>query len=161
MARIAVGGFHHDTNTFAPGMTDFAHFTVQRDRPPLIRGKELFAWMPTPDYPLSALLHVLARQHEFVPLVWASGGVGALVSADAFERIADEMIGRRSRALPVDAVKPGEEDHPPFVHLGRHHSTIRELEVERGLNQPRLRHAARRCAGVWRWCSSSSTCSRI
>ena len=31
MARIAVGGFHHETNTFTPGHTDFAYFTVQRD----------------------------------------------------------------------------------------------------------------------------------
>jgi microcystin degradation protein MlrC len=104
MARIAVGGFHHETNTFAPGVTDFAYFTVQRDRPPLIRGEELFAWMPSAGYPLSALLDALAGQHEFVPLVWTSGGAGALVSADAFERIAGEMIGRLSRALPVDAV---------------------------------------------------------
>jgi microcystin degradation protein MlrC len=104
MARIAVGGFHHETNSFAPGLTDFAYFTVQRDRPPLIRGDELFAWMPKAGYPLSAFLDRLAGQHEFVPLVWTSGGAGATVSRGAFERIAGEMVGRLSLALPVDAV---------------------------------------------------------
>ncbi|WP_439577027.1 M81 family metallopeptidase [Elioraea sp.] len=104
MARIAVGGFHHETNTFTPGLTDFAYFTVQRDRPPLIRGDDLFAWMPSAGYPLSAFLDVLAGQHEVLPLVWTSGGAGATVSRDAFERIAGEMVGRLSLALPVDAV---------------------------------------------------------
>lgn len=34
MARIAVGGFHHETSSVTPGLTGFASFTVQRDRPP-------------------------------------------------------------------------------------------------------------------------------
>ena len=104
MARIAVGGFHHETNSFTPGLTDFAYFTVQRDRPPLIRGEEIFAWMPKAGYPLSAFLDQVAGQHEILPLVWTSGGAGATVSRDAFERIAGEMVGRLSLALPVDAV---------------------------------------------------------
>ena len=46
----------------------------------------------------------LAGQHEIVPLLWTSGGAGGLVTADAFERIAGELIGRLSAAMPVDAV---------------------------------------------------------
>lgn len=104
MARIAIGGFHHETNTFTPGVTDFAYFTVQRDRPPLIRGAAIFEWMPAAGYPLSGFLDTLAWQHEFLPLVWTSGGAGAIVTRDAFERIAGEMVGGLSRILPVDAV---------------------------------------------------------
>ena len=37
MARIAVGGFHHETNTFVKPATDFAYFCSHRDRPPLVR----------------------------------------------------------------------------------------------------------------------------
>jgi ABC-type dipeptide/oligopeptide/nickel transport system ATPase subunit len=55
-------------------MTGFAHFTVQRDRPPLIRGEEHLAWMPRAGYPLSALLDALAGRHALLPIVRTSGG---------------------------------------------------------------------------------------
>ena len=38
MARIAVGGFHHETNCFVAERTDYAYFISHRDRPPLVRG---------------------------------------------------------------------------------------------------------------------------
>ena len=34
MARIAVAGFHQETNCFVAEKTDFAYFTAHRDRPP-------------------------------------------------------------------------------------------------------------------------------
>src|SRR6185295_18398343 len=39
-----------------------------------------------------------------VPLLWTSGGAGGTVTAEAYERIAGELVGRLSAALPVDAV---------------------------------------------------------
>jgi len=33
MARIAVGGFHHETNSFSAERTDFAYFASHPDRP--------------------------------------------------------------------------------------------------------------------------------
>ena len=42
--------------------------------------------------------------HELVPLLWTSGGAGGTVTADAFERIAGELVGRLSEAMPVDGV---------------------------------------------------------
>lgn len=41
MARIAVGGFHHETNCFVEPPTDFEYFAAHRDRPPLVRGPEV------------------------------------------------------------------------------------------------------------------------
>ena len=46
----------------------------------------------------------MANKHEIVPLLWTSGGAGALVSRDAYERIVGEMIGLLSRQMPVDAI---------------------------------------------------------
>jgi microcystin degradation protein MlrC len=34
MARIAIGGFHHETNCFIPARTDFDAFSTIGDRPP-------------------------------------------------------------------------------------------------------------------------------
>ena len=43
MARIAVGGFMHESNSFVPGHTDYDKYASgTTDRPPLSRGNELF-----------------------------------------------------------------------------------------------------------------------
>ena len=104
MARIAVGGFHHETNCFVPGTTDYEYFAQHRDRPPLCRDEEIFDWLPGANFGLSRFLEVMGSRHEIVPTVWTSGGAGALVSRDAFERICGELVGTLSRKLPVDAV---------------------------------------------------------
>jgi microcystin degradation protein MlrC len=104
MARIAVAGFHHETNCFVTGTTDFAYFTAHRDRPPLVRGADVIKWLADTSFALSGFLKTIDPHHEIVPLVWTSGGAGGLVTADAFERIAGELIGRLSAAMPVDAV---------------------------------------------------------
>jgi microcystin degradation protein MlrC len=104
MARIAVGGFQHETNCFVTPKTDFAYFASHRDRPPLVRGDEVLTWFRDISFGLSGFLKRMSGAHEIVPLLWTSGGAGGLVTADAFERIAGEMIGRLSAALPVDAV---------------------------------------------------------
>jgi len=103
MARIAVGGFQHETNSFLPDRTDFNYFASHRDRPPLVRGDALIEWLGESSFALSGFLARM-RMHEIVPLLWTSGGAGALVTGEAFERIAAEMAGRLSERLPVDAV---------------------------------------------------------
>jgi len=104
MARIAVGGFHHETNCFVPTRTDFAYFAAHRDRPPLVRGPEVLKWLTNTSFALSGFLSEMGPSHDYVPLIWTSGGAGGYVTRDAFERIAGELVGRLSHALPVDAI---------------------------------------------------------
>lgn len=104
MARIAVAGFQHETNCFVAPRTDFAYFTSHRDRPPLVRGPDVIAWLGETSFALSGFLRAMRGEHEIVPLIWTSGGAGGLVTSDAFERLACELVGRLSEALPVDAV---------------------------------------------------------
>jgi microcystin degradation protein MlrC len=104
MARIAVGGFHHETNCFVEPKTDFAYFAEHRDRPPLVRGPEVLEWLTNTSFALSGFLSDMGDAHEYVPLVWTSGGAGGMVTRDAFERIAGEMVGMLSRQMPVDAI---------------------------------------------------------
>ena len=103
MARIAVGGFHHETNCFVATPTDYAYFISHRDRPPLVCGPDVVHWLGATSFALSGFLRDMG-DHEIVPLLWTSGGAGGLVTADAYERIAGELIGRLSEAMPVDAV---------------------------------------------------------
>ena len=87
MSRIAVGGFQHETNSFVAHLADFAYFAAHRDRPPLVRGPELIAALTGGGYAMSGFLAATAARHDIVPLAWASGGAGGVVTADAFERI--------------------------------------------------------------------------
>ena len=43
MARIAVGGFQHETNTFAPQQATWEEFVRADAWPPLLRGPEMVA----------------------------------------------------------------------------------------------------------------------
>jgi microcystin degradation protein MlrC len=104
MTRIAVGGFHHETNSFVAPLTDYAYFMSHRDRPPLVRGAEVTRWLSETSFALSGFLDAVRPGVEIVPLLWASGGAGGTVTADAFERIAGELVGRLSEAVPVDGV---------------------------------------------------------
>ena len=104
MPRIAVAGFHHETNSFVAAPTDFTYFASHRDRPPLVRGSDVIAWLADTSFALSGFLREMAAKHAIVPLLWTSGGAGGPVTAAAYERIAGELVGRLSQAMPVDAV---------------------------------------------------------
>src|SRR5262249_56049526 len=74
MPRIAVAGFHHETNSFVTPPTDFTYFASHRDRPPLVRGSDVTAWLGDTSFALSGFLREMAARHEIVPLLWTSGG---------------------------------------------------------------------------------------
>ena len=104
MARIAIGGFHHETNCFVNSRTDFAYFASHRDRPPLVYGDDVFRWLAGTTFAIAGFVDDMRASHELVPLLWTSGGAGGMVTRDAFERIACSLVGSLSLAMPVDAV---------------------------------------------------------
>jgi len=104
MARIAIGGFQHETNCFVPQKTDYDYFAMHRDRPPLCRGDAMVDWLTDVSFAMSGFLADMRVDHELVPLLWTSGGAGGMVTRDAFERISGELISALSLSLPVDAV---------------------------------------------------------
>jgi microcystin degradation protein MlrC len=104
MAQIAIGGFGHETNSFITHRADFAYFAEHRDRPPLVRGAELFNWLSEGSMPISGFIARMRGRHDLIPLVWAHGSAGGTVTDNAFERIVGELIGRLSEASSVDGV---------------------------------------------------------
>ncbi len=104
MSRIAIAGFHHETNCFVNSQTDFDYFAAHRDRPPLVYGAEVFKWLEGLTFAISGFITDMRPRHELVPLLWTSGGAGGMVTRHAFERIAGSIVGHLSEALPVDAV---------------------------------------------------------
>ena len=104
MARIAVGGFQHETNTFAPVQADYAAFAQGDAWPALTRGDGLFDAVAGINMPLAGFV-AAARDagHTLLPLSWCSASPSAHVTEDAFERISAMLLEDIARAKP-DAV---------------------------------------------------------
>ncbi len=105
MARIAIGGFQHETNTFAPSPADYAAFEAGGGWPGVQYGEPLFAAVAGANIPAAGAIDALrAAGHQLVGTAWAAASPSAAVTSDAFERIAGEMVKRLQEALPVDGV---------------------------------------------------------
>src|SRR4249919_2955571 len=103
--RIALGGFMHETNTFAPQKTTYADFAEAGDRVPLVRGAEILARFQGMNTSIAGALDVLKPTGAtLLPLVWTSATPSGYVTEDAFERIAAMLIDELRAVLPVDAV---------------------------------------------------------
>lgn len=103
--RIAVGGFQHETNTFAPRKATFEDFAAPDAWPGLVRGADLLDAVRGINLPAAGFIHAASAVHDsIVPLTWCSANPSAHVTRDAFERIAAMLIEDLRAALPVDAV---------------------------------------------------------
>ena len=101
MSRVAVAGFQHETNTFAPVPTDLGLFEAGGAWPPLTRGEALFDVMAGLNLPLSGFLEACA--HEIVPVLWCAAEPGGYVECDAFEFVVGEIVSAIRDSKP-DAV---------------------------------------------------------
>ena len=103
--RIAVGGFQHETNTFAPSKADFDAFARGGGWPPLLQGDEVFDGTAGINLPGAGAVEALRKaRHALVPTAWAAASPSAHVTRDAFERIAAMIVDRLRRDDPVDGV---------------------------------------------------------
>ena len=105
MARIAIGGWQHETNTFATIKAGFESFATADEWPALCSGDRLFSSIEGVHLPITGALKAIQQyDHEIVPLLWCSATPCSYVTSDAFERISDDMINMLRQALPLDGV---------------------------------------------------------
>ena len=103
--RIAVGGFQHETNTFAPSRATYAAFEQADSWPGLQRGPELLTAFDGMNIPVAGFIAAArAKGHELKPLVWCSATPSAHVTEEAFERIVEMMLDDLGYAGEIDAV---------------------------------------------------------
>ncbi|MDP6351239.1 MAG: M81 family metallopeptidase [Alphaproteobacteria bacterium] len=103
--RIAVGGFHHETNTFAPEVARFEDFVQADGWPALTRGEALFDAIEGLNLPVAGFVAAArAAGHRLAPLAWCSAPPSAHVTEDAFERVSEILFDQLAAAGPVDAV---------------------------------------------------------
>lgn len=104
--RIAVGGFHHETNTFAPSKAEWKDFLMEDSWPGLLRGAEIASGCAGINLSMAGFLEEAERQGwEIAPLLWCSANPSSYVREEAFERIMGMLSeDLRKVAGEVDAV---------------------------------------------------------
>jgi microcystin degradation protein MlrC len=105
MARIAVGGMQHETNTFAPSKADYAAFEAGGGWPGVQYGEPVFAAVAGANIPAAGAIDALRAQgHSLVATAWGAASPSAQVTTDAFERIVGGLVANLKKLLPVDGV---------------------------------------------------------
>ena len=105
MARIAIGGFQHETNTFAPQRATWADFERADAWPGFVRGAELVDAVRGYNIPIAGAIEALhAKGHDILPLCWCSAPPSAHVERAAYERVAGAILEDLAAQMPVDGV---------------------------------------------------------
>ena len=104
MTRIAVGGFHHETNTFAPTKASYDLFERTDGWPGLQRGPGLLEALAGKNIPLAGFGDAAPPDWELLPTVWCNASPSAHVTKDAYERIVGMMLEELRGHGAVDAV---------------------------------------------------------
>ncbi|HEX6154530.1 MAG TPA: M81 family metallopeptidase, partial [Burkholderiales bacterium] len=105
MSRIAIGGFQHETNTFAPSKAGYAAFEAGGGWPGVRYGEPIFGAVEGANIPAAGAIQALrALGHTMVGTAWAAASPSAHVTAEAFERITGGLIQNLKDAGRVDGV---------------------------------------------------------
>jgi len=105
MARIAVGGFQHETNTFAPQQATWEEFVRADAWPPLLRGPQMIAGVEGFNVPIAGAVKRLAELgHDVVPLAWAAAPPASYVTEDAYEKMWALFDEDMRKLGPFDAI---------------------------------------------------------
>jgi microcystin degradation protein MlrC len=105
VARIAVGGFQHETNTFAPQRATWDDFARADAWPGFVRGPDLIEAVRGYNIPIAGAVEALTgRGHDLLPLCWCSAPPSSYVEREAYERVAGAMLEDLAALMPVDGV---------------------------------------------------------
>jgi microcystin degradation protein MlrC len=87
--KIAIAGFQHETNTFAPSLATFEEFAKQDAWPAMLMGDDVVAVMTGVNIPITGFIDEAARSTdwELLPILWCSAEPSSYVTDDAYERI--------------------------------------------------------------------------
>jgi microcystin degradation protein MlrC len=106
--RIALGGFLHESHSFAPHPTTFDDFLRPGAWSPLQRGEAMLAHLkPTSAPSAGAIAALEGAGHTIAPLTWSFASPAGPVQRAAFERITAMIVADLSDAMrtgPIDGV---------------------------------------------------------
>ena len=106
--RIAIGGFLHESHSFAPVPTSYGDFLTAGESPALARGAALIPALRDTSWPIAgAIAASEAAGVTLLPLTWATASPARPVEDEAFERIAAMICADLSATLdagPIDGL---------------------------------------------------------
>ncbi len=103
--NIAIAGFQHETNTFAPHKSGYEDFVKADGWPGLTRGAEVFSTMQGLNIPISGFIQAAeSARHKLHPILWASAEPSSYVTEHAFETITGMICSSISEIDNLDAV---------------------------------------------------------
>lgn len=99
--RLALLGYYHETNTFAVTPTTYDLFL----RDGILRGEAIVAQHATAASSITGFLDATQEPDvEVMPLMFTTTGPSGTITADAFARIADELVAGLRQHGPWDGV---------------------------------------------------------
>jgi microcystin degradation protein MlrC len=103
--RIAVGGFQHETNTFAPTKAELRFFQEPDGWPGLVRGQALPPAVKGINIPIAGAIAAFQEMGaEVLPLSWCSAPPSAQVTDEAFETVAGLLLEDLKAAGRIDGL---------------------------------------------------------
>ena len=105
MARIAIGGFQHETNTFAPSLATLEDFEAGGPWPELTTGPGLADRVRGMNLSIAGFIDEAERAgHRLLPTTWGATSPSSYVTEHAYEHIAGLILDGLRGARPFDAV---------------------------------------------------------
>src|SRR5450830_1433743 len=105
MARIAIGGFQHETNTFSDTLATLDDFLEGGGWPGLQSGEAMLEGLHEMNLPISgAIAAILAAGHEPVPLIWSAATPSGRVKKEAFDHVLKLFLEELRHCGQIDAL---------------------------------------------------------
>ena len=105
MAHIAVGGFHHETNTFAPSIATYDDFVASDAWPGLCAGGDIFEKTHGINLPVAGFAEQAKNLgHKLTGLIWCAAPPSGPVEGPAFETVMEQMLSGLRDAGSIDGL---------------------------------------------------------
>ncbi|MEM6422636.1 MAG: M81 family metallopeptidase, partial [Pseudomonadota bacterium] len=106
MPRIAIAGFQHETNTFAPQSTTLEDFEIADSWPGMLHGADVITGTAGINLPVAGFAEAAAADPSvaLIPLLWCAAEPSGPVTAAAFDHIAGLILDRARAAMPLDGL---------------------------------------------------------
>jgi microcystin degradation protein MlrC len=105
MARIAIGGFQHETNTFSTVPATLEDFETPDAWPGLVHGEDLLSAVAGINLPAAGFVaDASSLGHELVPLAWCSAQPSGRVTRDAYEYVSSLLLQALRHSGGVDGI---------------------------------------------------------
>src|SRR5258708_7993951 len=105
MARVAVGGFQHETSSVGPQRATWADFERADAWPGFVRGSELIDAVDGFNIPIAGAVKTLQEVgHEVVALCWCAAPASSYVERDAYEKVAGAILDDLAAGGRLDGI---------------------------------------------------------